>query len=220
MSTPKSHLDYSLTPASWFSVSVLLLALCFGWLLPSSYGQENGPEEWLQAVILGLAALVAISALFQTHFPPARRKLFALSSVGLLLALARELSWGRVFYMDSAGRIPPLKALWFGPYVYPCVALVVTIALGYFFSQGLHKELVTWLKQDKIPIVDVIIILGAILVADTIEHHSYGIFGDRTEVFEELAELVSYTGVLSFMTNIVFNKRFHSGKTSKLGIEG
>ena len=182
MSFTKSHLDYSLTLISWFSLSVLFLALCFGWLLPQSYGQENGPEEFLQAVILGLAALVAISALFQTHLSSARRKLFALSSVGLLIVIARELSWGRVFYMDSTGRIPPLKTLWFGPYIYPGVALIVIIALGYFFSQVL--------------------------------------FGDRTEVYEELAELVSYTGVLSFMTNIVFNKRFHTKEIPKLNLKG
>lgn len=220
MSNLKKRLDYSLTPASWLSLSVIFFSLCFGWLLPINYGQENGPEENLQAVVLGIAALVAISALFQAHFPPSRRKLFALSSVGLLLALARELGWGRVFYMDSTGRIPPLKELWFGSYVYPGIVLVVIITLTYFFSQGLHKESVAWLKQAKIPVVDVIIILSAIVIADVIEHHSAGIFGDKTEVYEELAELVSYMGVLSFMANIVFSKRFRTDKTPKIGLKG
>lgn len=208
MSYFKKRLDYKPTPSSCFSLAILLFAICFGWLLPPSYGQENGPVEWLQVIILGLSAVVAISALFQTHLSPSRRKLFALSSVGLLLAIARELSWGRVFYMNGAGQIPPLRVLWFGPYVYPFIAFVIVIAVGYFYLHGLHKELTNWLKMTPIPLFDVLIIIIAMLVADIVEHHSFGLFGVRTEVFEELGELISYAGVLSFMSNIVFSKRF------------
>lgn len=220
MSYRKKHLDCCPTLTSCFSLALLLFTVCFGWLLPISYGQENGPVEWLQVVVLGLAALVALSAPFQNHLSPARRKLFALSSIGLLLAIARELSWGRALYMDSTRHIPSLKALWFGPYVYPGIALVAIAACGYFFSQGLHKELIDWLKYDRIPVFDLIMILGAILAADMVEHHSAGFFGDKAQVFEELGELISYTGILSFMINIVFNQQFHADKTPKLRIKG
>ena len=212
MSYFKRQMPVRLTAASWLPASLLIFSLCFAWLLPPSYGQENGPIENTQVVVLALAALVAVSALLQKRLTPPRRKLYALAGLGVLLAIARELSWGRVFYMDKAGNIPPLRALWFGPYVFPVVTVLVIASLGYFVAQGLHKELVAWLKHDRFPLLDILFIIGAIIIADIFEHHSYGLLGDRTEVFEELWELVSYTGVLSFLINIVFNKQFYGGK--------
>ncbi|WP_371372101.1 hypothetical protein [Sporomusa aerivorans] len=200
--------DFKPTPISYVSVMILLLTITFGWLLPADFGKENGPVEWTQVVILSLATLVALSASWQKHIEPSRRKLFAVAAVGLFLSIGRELSWGRALYMDSTGYIPPLKQLWFGPYVYPMLAALILGTIGYFFINGLHKELLTWLKHDSIPLFDLAVVLIAILVADTIEHHSFGFFGERTELFEELWELASYTGVLSFMINIVFNKQF------------
>ena len=212
MSHFKHQMPVELTAASWLPATLLIFSVCFAWLLPPSYGQENGPIENTQVVVLALAALVAVSALFQSHLTPPRRKLYALAGLGILLAIARELSWGRVFYMDKAGNIPPLRALWFGHYVFPVVTVLFVAALGYFFSQGLHKELIYWLKHDRFPILDMLFIIGAIFIADVFEHHSYGLLGDKAEVFEELWELISYTGILSFMINIVFNKQFYGGK--------
>lgn len=205
------------TPTSPTSVSltVFTLSAVLGWMLPPNYGKENGPVEWLQVVVLGLAAVVAVSALFQSSLLPARRKLYALTSIVWLFAIAREVSWGRTFYMTSTGSIPPLKALWFGPLVYPAIGVIVITACGYFFTQGLHKELISWLKYDTIPVLDIVIVIAAIFIADLIEHHSMGLFGQRTILFEELGELVSYCGILSFMTNIVYNKRF-VGKSNHL----
>lgn len=201
-----NRFDWRPTRVSYLSVAVLLFTAMFGWLLPPGYGKENGPVEWLQVVVLSVTALLALSALYQTQLPLARRKLIASGSVVLLLAVARELSWGRVFYMTSTGSIPPLKTLWFGAYVFPLIGVVFTVFLGCFFTQGLHQELRNWFKTARIPVFELIMILGAIVAADLIEHHSAGLFGKRTELFEELNELVSYTGVLCFVIRTVFGK--------------
>ena len=150
--------------------------------------------------------LVSISALFQTGLAPSRRKLFALTGVIWLLSIARELSWGRAFYTG----IPPLKALWFGPYVYPSIAVIVLGSIVYFFAKGLHKELVLWLKQGILPLLDLVIVAVAMFIADMIEHHSSGLFGARTQLFEELGGLGAYCAVLGFMINVVFNKQFRT----------
>ncbi|HML34197.1 hypothetical protein [Sporomusa sphaeroides] len=59
-----------ITPASCLCLTVFLASIGLGWLLPAEYGNENGPIEWLQVVVLGVAALVSISALFQTGLSP------------------------------------------------------------------------------------------------------------------------------------------------------
>ncbi len=204
----KKRFLWRMTPATALSLAVIIFTICFGWLLPPSFGKENGPVENLQVVVLGFAALIAFSALFQTSLSIQRRKLYALSGVFLLLAIARELSWGRAFYMDSVGNIPPLKALWFGPAVYPALGVVLLGSIGYFFAKGLHKELLFWFKQGNFPMLDLVLVVVGMITADTIEHHSLNLFGDKVEVFEELFELAGYTAVLSFLVNAVFNEKF------------
>lgn len=205
-----AHRFRGLTPTTHISLTVLLFSISFAWLLPPAYGKENGPVEWLQVVVLGLTALVSISALLQTNLAPARRRLFALTSVIWLLSIARELSWGRTFYTTSTGGIPSLKSLWYGPYVYPSIAVIVFAAFGYFFANGIHKELILWLKQGILPLLDFGIVGAAMFIADMIEHHSGGMFGARTELFEELWELGAYCAVLSFMINVVWSKQFQT----------
>lgn len=196
-----------ITPASCLCLAVFLVSISLGWLLPAEYGQENGPVEWLQVVVLGIAALVAISALFQTGLSPARRRLFAWTSILWLLNIARELSWGRVFYPNGTGGFLRLKDIWFGPYVYPTIAIILVAALGYFFAKGLHKELVLWLKQGILPALDFVTFIIAAATADIIEHHSGDLFAAKIELFEELGEFAAYFAILCFMINVVFNKQ-------------
>lgn len=200
------------TPASCLCLAVFLVSISLGWLLPAEYGSENGPVEWLQIVVLGIAALVSISALFQTGLSPARRQLFAWTTILWLLNIARELSWGRVFYPNGAGGFLRLKDIWFGPYVYPTIAVILITALGYFFAKGLHRELLLWLKQGILPALDFIILIIAAVTADIIEHHSGDLLGAKIELFEELGELAAYVAVLCFMVNVVLNKQFRSNQ--------
>jgi hypothetical protein len=204
----KRRVLWKFTPATGLSIAVIIFTICFSWLLPPSYGQENGPVENLQVVVVGLAALVAFRSLFETHLRPERRQLYALAGVFLLLAIGRELSWGRAFYMDNAGNIPPLKTLWFGPAVYPVIGVIIIGALVYLVAKGLHRELLSWLKHGSFPMLDLILVIMGMLVADIIEHHSFNLFGNRLALLEELCELVGYTAVLSFMINIVFSKHY------------
>ena len=199
-----------LTPASCLCLAVFLISISLGWLLPAEYGIENGPIEWLQVVVLGAAALVSLSALSQTGLSPARRRLFAWTSILWLLNIARELSWGRVFYPNGAGGFLQLKDIWFGPYVYPTLAIILVAVLGYFFAKGLHKELVLWLKQGILPALDFVILIVAAVTVDLIEHHSSNLFGIRGELFEELGELAAYFAILCFMINVVLNKQLRS----------
>lgn len=212
----KNRILWKITPATGLNLAVMLVMLCFSWLLPANYGEENGPVEYLQLVVLGIAALVSFRSLFEPRLLPKRRQLIALAGVFLLVAIARELSWGRVFYMDSSGYIPPLKALWYGPAVYPVLSILIISSLFYLCSRGLHCELATWLKQDSLPLLDLVLVLTGMLVATAIEHHSAGLLGSRTELFEELFELAAYCSVLTFMLNIVYNSSFLPAESKKL----
>jgi len=204
----KKHFTYHITPVSLIGLVLLLLTVMIGWLLPPELGAENSIIEWSQVLLLGLGALFALSTLFQTSLPLPRRKLYAWSAYVFLLAMGRELSWGRVFYMDNAGHIPLLKQLWFGPYIHPLIAAITIAALIYFVKTGLHQELVSWFKGCKLPLVDILLIVCGTLLADISEHHSSGLLGSQGEIFEELFETIVYWSLISFICNVIqFDKQ-------------
>lgn len=208
MSQVKQYFDYRITPVSLIGIIFLILTLTLGWLLPAEFSKENGIIENAQVVILGLGTFIALSALFQPDLPLLRRKLFACSAYIYLLAIGRELSWGRVFLTDSMGKIPSLKEVWFGPYLHPLIALITIAVLVYFFKTGLHLELVKWLNDYKLPLVDIVLIVIAGLLASASERDSFELLGSKHVLFEELFETLVYLSVVSFTYNVThFEKK-------------
>lgn len=194
----------------------LLVAIPLGWFLPTSWGQENGPVENTQVVVILLTALVAYRAYRCGEGSKETKRIFLWSIPMIFIVVARELSWGRVFYPDGHGGFMPLRALWFGQYVYPAIGIIITAVIVGMYLQRLDKEIIHWAKNGKFPIIDMIIIVGSFISADLVEHHSSGRFGAYHEVFEELFELVMYCGVLSLFSNLGFNKLFSPcAKTDK-----
>lgn len=187
---------------------VLLLAVPLGFLLPASWGQENGPVENTQVVIILFTAVVAYAA-FKWGIGSQATKLLHLWSIPLvILVAARELSWGRVFYPDGNGGFLPLRALWFGKFAYPLIGIIIACVIVGIFLNKLDKEILLWGKYGKFPILDILLIVGGFFAADLVEHHSHKIFAAQQDLFEELFELVMYCGVLSLFMNLGFNKIF------------
>lgn len=187
---------------------LLFLALPLAMLLPAEWGKENGPVENTQVVVILITGLVAYG-IYKWGVGSRDTKLLYLYTIPLIMIVAaRELSWGRVFYPDGHGWILPLKALWFGKFVYPVLGFILVAVIIGLFLQKLDKEILLWVKYGRFPILDILMIIGGFLAADLVEHHSYGFFAQRQELFEESFELIMYCGVLSLFINLGFNKLF------------
>jgi hypothetical protein len=196
-----------MTPGTWFSLIVLVIALFCSTVLPASWGKENSPLEWLQVVILGFAVLAAILTAYYGVAPLHRRKLFLWSVPIWLVAIGRELSWGRVFYVNSFGEFAHLSDLWYGPYIKPLIIIISIITIWGLLRNDLPSEIKTWLKFGTIPILEILILFGTGIIVIGIEHYSRGIFGPNEELYEELAELVCYSSLLFLMIDLGFNKK-------------
>lgn len=186
----------------------LLAAIPLGWLLPASWGQENGPIENLQVIVILSTAIISFIASRRGVGSPEMKQLFLWSIPVSVIIAARELSWGRVFYPDGHGWFLPLKALWYGRFVYPAIGIIMAIVLIGIYLQRLDQELLRWARYGKFPIVDIVLIIGGFFAADFVEHHTYGYFASYQDLFEELFELVMYCGVFSLFTNLGFKKHF------------
>lgn len=196
------------SPTTIFCMA-LLLAIPLAWFLPASWGQENGPVENTQVVIILLTGVIAYRAYRWGAGSEATRRLYLWAIPAILIVAFRELSWGRVFYPNGHGWYLPLHALWYGKYVYPTVGIIIFSVLLGVYLQHLEKEILQWIKHGKFPIIDIVMIFGGFFAADFVEHHTHGYFAAYQDLFEELFELVMYGGVLSLFTNIGFNKFFH-----------
>ncbi|MBP2656253.1 MAG: hypothetical protein H6Q73_3822 [Firmicutes bacterium] len=201
-----------ITPGAWCSLIVLVIALIGSKFLPTSWGQENSPIEWLQVVILEFAVLAAILASYYGVGPLHRRRLFLWSVPIWLLAIGRELSWGRVFYVNSAGEFARLSDLWYGPYIKPLIIIISIITIWGLLKQGLPAEIKTWLKFGTVPILEILILFTTGIIATEVEHYSLGIFGPNEELYEELAELVCYSALLFLIIDLGFNKKIQPAK--------
>ncbi len=196
-----------MTPGTWFSVIVLIIAFIGSKTLPASWGQENGPIEWSQVVILGFAVIAAILAAYYGVSPLSTRRLFLWSALIWLLAIGRELSWGRVLYVDSTGNFIKLTDLWYGAYVHPLVACIIIVTIGGLLHDGLVSEILNWKKYGTIPLLEIGIIFAAGIVATAVEHYSFGIFGVNEELYEELAEIVCYCAILFLVIDLGFHRK-------------
>lgn len=198
---------------------VLLFAILFAGLLPASWGQENGPIENTQVVLIMLTALIAYQAYRRGAGTDATKRLYLLAIPIIFIVAFRELSWGRVFYPNGHGGYLSLNTLWYGKFVYPTIGMIFCLVLLKLYLKGLDKEIIRWIKYGRFPIVDIVMIIGGFFAADFVEHHTHGYFASYQDLFEELFELVMYGGVLSFFTNIGFNKIFHPDQNDETSQE-
>jgi len=203
----KSSKYQHITPGTCFSLIVLVIALVGIKAIPTSWGQENSPIEWLQVFILGSAVLAAILASIYGVGPLHRRRLFLWSAPIWFLAIGRELSWGRVFYVDMAGNFIRLTDLWYGSYVQPLAACIIIITLWGLFKHGLPSEIQNWIRYGKVPKLELLILFSAGIVVTFVEHYSFGIFAPNEELYEELAEFVLYSTLLFLIIDLGFNKK-------------
>jgi hypothetical protein len=209
----------SLTPISILLLVLLLSVIPLGLWLSPDWAAENGPIEWAQTAILAVGCVTAIGAYFYGVGSIAAKRLFLCSAPFWLILIARELSWGRVFYPNGKGGFLPLKQLWYGSYVFPGIAIVLALIVAYMIKNDLHKEVVYWIKNAKRPAVDGIILVVAAVGADLSEHSLAGVIGARHVLFEELAETVVYFALLSLTVNLGFYAEFQPRVRNSLYIK-
>lgn len=208
--------DYlRVTTCTQLLLIVIGVALIGGIFLPASWGEENGPIEWTQVIILSFVCLTTILARIYGAGILTTRKLFLWSTPIWLIAIGRELSWGRVFHVDSTGNFIKLTDLWYGSYVHPFIFCMIIFNLWGLLKHGLIKEIRNWIHFGTMPFLEILIVFGAGVVATMVEHYSFGIFGPNGGLFEELAELVCYSGLLLLIIDLGFNKKIQPMSISK-----
>ncbi|MPN09409.1 hypothetical protein SDC9_156699 [bioreactor metagenome] len=155
--------------------------------------------EWLQAFILAVGLILCWRA----------DKIFGLfTAPAWLILIARELSWGRVFYplgvRADGPFFLPLNHLWYGPAVYPSLTAVVLIWVFAIIKYKLHMIPLRMIKQRVFPWNNFLLILAGTIATYLAEHN-------HLSVAEEMAETVVYIGLI--VLALKFNRAMLSSKS-------
>ncbi|MBD8553967.1 hypothetical protein IFT84_05465 [Rhizobium sp. CFBP 8762] len=190
------------------AVFFLIAAIPLGYLLPEWFGWENGPIELTQDVVLFLGLFLAVSWYVSGQDLLDNWVWLAIAPLWVL-CIGRELSWGAVLRapldMTDIGPWYSSSVLWYKPYVYPFLALVITLSAGIFLLNKGWRSIFDMMKERAMPWAELVLMAGCLIMLTAAERH-YGLFGSWTsgaaQVSEELAELGVYLCLLGGQSRI------------------
>jgi hypothetical protein len=197
-------------PTTWLSFLLTILLFPLGLLLPSWWGWENGPIEDIQLSFLSAGLVLSwLSARYHRHDRPSRNFFLWLMPCWLL-AIGRELSWGRVFYPvtlagEQGPRFLPLHGLWYGKFVYPVNTVIIIATLAGLCHSFSRSE---WKQTLRIPAIDTILFILAATAAELIfEKNIFPALKPYAQLLEEGAETIAYWCLVSITAAVGFDQR-------------
>lgn len=181
-------------------IALILIPLCF--VFPTEYGFENHFLENLEVFILFVGF---ISVIYKAKNTTKFKHFYYGSSLLYLIMIGRELSWGRVFYpigFRSNGEeiYMSIHNIWYGPVVYPTVAIVAIIAITlilkcYFYCRKRNIIL-------DIPILYLIFFALLMLISQIVfEKNLISILVPYDQLLEEATEAIAYCCLICFTYN-------------------
>ena len=197
MDSAKKYFDFSIYRSTQVTVGLAIIALILFFFLPPSIAYENGLLENLQVFELLLGAVFAcFIAAKATN--TSERNIWYCGAVTFLICAGRELNWGRVFYpVADHNKFLPLKALWYGPIVYPIVGLAIITVLVVLW----RSRLLSFIAERKIPFWNFLLFIVLYFLASEAEHRPMYLLGQHLdgEVLEELFECIFYWLMIDIM---------------------
>ncbi len=188
------------------SIVLLIVVWPLAFLLPGWAFWENNWIENIEALILLGGFLMTV----KWSFLGARseRWLWLSAAVLFLVALGRELSWGRVFYpmawTTTGPEFPGINEVWFGGYVpwfLGAMALLLCVALwrGRDLIAVLYKEHLS----DRTLLIYLAIFIGGLVLGETIfEKNMISLWSAYHQNLEEMAELCSYWSAIALVFRV------------------
>ena len=188
------------------SIVLLIAVWPLALLLPDWAFWENNWIENIEALIL-LGGFV-MTLKWSMSGARSERWLWLSAAVLFLVALGRELSWGRVFYpmawTANGPEFPGIHEVWFGAYVpwfLGAMAIVLSIAVwrGRTLIITLYKEHLS----DRTLLIYLAIFIGGLVLGETLfEKNMVSLWSAYHQNLEEMAELCSYWSAIALVFRV------------------
>ena len=216
MNAFKNKFEFKIFTQKSFVITIILILLSpCALFLPKEYFFENSLFEKLQIIILALGFLSNLIFLFKIKHSKNIKNLWLSILPIWLILIARELSWGRAFFLEEIGPHGPeffsLKDLWFGPYVYP-ILVISAFLIIFFLCRSIHK-----LNDNEklcISLIDFTFAIVFIILATTFfEKIVILSLKPYAMQLEEYLELIAYWSLYS---GSIFAMKSHKTKTQQI----
>lgn len=191
-------------------IGLMVLLLPQAFILPIECSYENHLLENLEVFILGIGF---INMLYKTANLNKDKinKFYLACGIFYIVMIARELSYGRVFYpigIDKNGEQIFVKVheLWYGSVVYPMVGiliLIVLILLGVYFYQS-RRQGICW----YIPLGEFLFFIVTSILGQCVFDRGLVQFGNYNQLLEESCEIIAYIALICCTYDISFKRRY------------
>ena len=184
-----THFDIKAYPTTYINILVALLIFPCLLFLPSRWGYENGVLENIQMIVLFAGVFFALKSKVD-------KKFFIFVALVLAILILREINCGRTIFFAIPGEVNSFyswKEIKYGYLAHPIYGAFIASVGVYFLWNKLFINLWDKIKNVRLPIWDIsLMILGMALgiYAEEVFHNF---------VFEEITELLFYTGLIGII---------------------
>lgn len=178
--------------------------------MPIEYSYENHLLENTEVCILGIGLITMFYKMMKINIK--KVKIFYLAcGIFYMVMIARELSFGRVFYpigIDKNGEqvFVNIHQLWYGSIVYPIITILVLLAIVLMVKiyKYIQKErIICSIPKYSIRLFIIMLILSQVVF----EKNLIVFLADYGQLLEECTEILAYCSLVCFTYDISFKHK-------------
>ena len=185
----KKHLDFRIHNVTWLGILTALAVVPCVMFLPERFGYENGLLENIQMAVLFIGLYLAFTA-------KTNKKFFIFAGLILTILMIREVNCGRTLFFAVPGyenAFYSWKDIKYGYLAHPIYGFYIALVGIYFLKNKLFINLWEILKNIKLPVWDIVLMLTGMGLGLYAEH------GMHNMVFEEITELLFYVSLVGII---------------------
>lgn len=191
-------------------IGLMIFLLPQAFILSIEYSYENHLLENTEVCILGIGLITMFYKIMKINIKKVENFYLA-CGIFYMVMIARELSYGRVFYpigMDKNGEqiFMNIHQIWYGPIVYPIIAVLVLIALFLMIQTYKYikkEQIICSIPRYSIRLFIIMMILSQIVF----EKNLIKFLADYGQLLEECTEILAYCSLVCFTYDISFKKK-------------
>lgn len=203
-------IDKHMHKTYYILIALMILLLSQAFVLPVEYSYENHLLENLEVLILCIGL---VNMLYRTVSLNKNKfnKFYLACGIFYIVMIARELSYGRVFYpigIDKNGEqiFMNIHQIWYGPIVYPIIAVLVLIALFLMIQTYKYikkEQIICSIPRYSIRLFIIMMILSQIVF----EKNLIKFLADYGQLLEECTEILAYCSLVCFTYDTSFKHK-------------
>lgn len=203
-------IDKHMHKTYYILIGLMVFLLPQAFILPIECSYENHLLENLEVFVLGIGF---INMLYRTVSLNKNKfnKFYLACGIFYIVMIARELSYGRVFYpigIDKNGEqvFVNIHQLWYGSIVYPIITILVLLAIVLMVKtyKYIQKErIICSIPKYSIRLFIIMLILSQVVF----EKNLIVFLADYGQLLEECTEILAYCSLVCFTYDTSFKKK-------------